>query len=114
MRENPGKQITIYDVPAIEGIALSKAMIQANIIESFRCTGIWLVNRDIFSEVDFVGSLVIERPQPTQDEPVASTSLCPTLAYIQPVSTTSDPMLSFIPTTPSTKPTSTSANARPY
>ncbi|KAK3762513.1 hypothetical protein RRG08_017235 [Elysia crispata] len=61
-RENPGKSLSIYDIPGIAGSELPRATTQHNLIESFRCTGIWPMNRHVFTDRDFAASLVTERP----------------------------------------------------
>ena len=53
--------MTIYDVP---GIALPNAITPRNIISGFQVTGIYLFNRDIFSESDFLPSYLTDRPDP--------------------------------------------------
>ncbi|KAJ8940790.1 hypothetical protein NQ314_010600 [Rhamnusium bicolor] len=83
---NPGKTITIYEIAGLLGIAYPKAFTPTNIINGFRSTGIWPLNRNIFSEEDFLSSSVTDRslenvlpleelPQlPAQRSPVPSTS----------------------------------------
>ena len=61
-RENPEKSLSIYDIPGIAGSELPRATTQHNLIESFRCTGIWPMNRHVFTDRDFAASLVTERP----------------------------------------------------
>ena len=61
-KENPGKSMTIYDVPAIVGETLPRAMLSAHVIQAFNCTGIWPVNKDIFTDADFAPSQLTETP----------------------------------------------------
>ncbi|KAJ8960684.1 hypothetical protein NQ314_006042 [Rhamnusium bicolor] len=82
---NPGKTITIYEVAGLLGIAYTKAFTPTNIINGFRSTGIWPLNRNIFSGEDFLSSSVTDRPlenvlpleelpqRPAQRSPVPST-----------------------------------------
>ncbi|XP_023312650.1 uncharacterized protein LOC111692771 [Anoplophora glabripennis] len=65
MRNNPGKTMTIYDIPSITRTALPLALTPTNIQAEFRCTGIFPFNRDIFSELDFAPSFVTDRPIPS-------------------------------------------------
>ena len=67
MRSNPGKAMTIYDIPGIVKDALPKAFTPSNISAGFRVTGIHPYNKDIFSEVDF-------RPAQTTDQPLIGTT----------------------------------------
>lgn len=81
MRNNPGKTMTIYDIPSIVKQCLPLALTQSNIVAGFICTGICPFNRDIFTELDFAPSYVTDRPAPddttpntTEVVPEASTS----------------------------------------
>ncbi|KAJ8949250.1 hypothetical protein NQ318_022763 [Aromia moschata] len=71
MRNNPGKTMTIYDIPCIVKLALPLALTQSNIIAGFSCTGIYPFNRDIFTEPDFAPSYVTDRPAPENAVPNA-------------------------------------------
>ncbi|GFS25268.1 tigger transposable element-derived protein 6-like protein [Elysia marginata] len=73
-RENPGKVLSIYDIPGIVGSELPRAMTQHNIIESFRCTGIWPVNRHVFTDRDYAAAEVTDRPMPTEATSTHSTT----------------------------------------
>ncbi|CAK9798632.1 MFS-type transporter clz9 [Anthophora plagiata] len=54
MRKNPGARITNYDVAAPVDTAFSKAARLEIAQNGFRCTGIYLLNRDIFSNFGFL------------------------------------------------------------
>lgn len=54
MRNNPGSRITIHLVAHILGEAYPKAFTVPNISSGFRSTGISPLNRDIFSEEDYM------------------------------------------------------------
>ena len=62
MRENAGKPMTVYDIPGMVGATLPKAKVQENIIESFRCTGVWPVDGNTFYCADFAAAEFKERP----------------------------------------------------
>ncbi|CAH2108862.1 unnamed protein product [Euphydryas editha] len=62
--KNPGKPVTIYDIAELIGIAFTRAMTPTNIINSFKKTGIYPFDRDIFTEEDFLPSTVTDRPNP--------------------------------------------------
>lgn len=73
LKMHPGKTVTIYDLPSIVATALPAAATPANIMSGFRCTGIWPLDPNIFTEVDFSPAYVTDRPAPTvTGEPAAS------------------------------------------
>ena len=72
MRNNPGKTMTIYDIPGILKKALPNAITPSNIQTGFRVSGIYPFNRDIFSDDDFMPAAVTDRP-----EPIPSSSASP-------------------------------------
>lgn len=63
LRSNPGKTISIYDIPQLVATALPLAMTPTNISNGYRRTGIYPYNSDIFSEEDFMPSFVTDRPE---------------------------------------------------
>ena len=68
MRSNPGKTITIYEIPAIVNDAHMSAMIPRNILSGFRSTGISPFNRDLFAELDFAPAATTDRERETNQE----------------------------------------------
>ena len=64
MRLNPGKNVTIYDVPKFVSDAQMSAMTPANIISAFRKTGICPFNRAIFGEDEYAPAAVTDREEP--------------------------------------------------
>lgn len=68
MHNNPGKTMTIYDIPPIVKDLLPLALNPANIMSGFKASGIWPLNVDIFQDSDFAPSYVTDRPALT-DEP---------------------------------------------
>ena len=61
MRSNPGKTISIYDIPCLVNEPQLASMVLRNIISGFSSIGIWPYNSEIFSEADFVPSIVSDR-----------------------------------------------------
>ena len=61
MRSNPGKTVTIYEIPSIVNDAHMVAMTPANVLAGFRSTGIFPYNRDLFTEIDFAAAVVTDR-----------------------------------------------------
>lgn len=62
LRSNPGKSMTIYDVPSIVRDALPLALNPLNVIKGFQVTGIEPYNKEIFSDCDFLPSSVTDHP----------------------------------------------------
>lgn len=56
MRSNPGKTMTIYEIPELANQAFIQAMTPANIIAGFRTTGIVPFNRECFIDSDFAAA----------------------------------------------------------
>ena len=54
--ENPGKRITIYDIPECFSRAFEKTSTFANITAGFKKTGIWPLNSDVFTDKGFVAA----------------------------------------------------------
>lgn len=59
---NPGKAMSIYDIPNLVANALSKALTQGNILSGFKATGIQPFNENIFSEDAYLPSFVTDQP----------------------------------------------------
>ena len=61
MRSNPGKTVTIFEIPSIVNDAHMVAMTPANVLAGFRSTGLFPYNRDLFTELDFAAAVVTDR-----------------------------------------------------
>ncbi|KAF2904673.1 hypothetical protein ILUMI_01502 [Ignelater luminosus] len=57
MCQNPSARLTDYDVAGLADIAFTKAA-----QNGFRCMGIQPFNRDVFSDLDFLGSALLDIP----------------------------------------------------
>lgn len=62
LRNNPGKSMTIYDIPSLVRDALPLATTPINIMKGFKVSGIEPFNRDIFGDDEFLPSSVTDRP----------------------------------------------------
>ncbi|XP_063891128.1 uncharacterized protein LOC135116582 [Helicoverpa armigera] len=62
LRNNPGKTMSIHDIPSIVNKALPSALNPANIINGFKKTGIAPFNKDVFQDDDFLSAFVTDRP----------------------------------------------------
>ena len=95
---NPGKTISIYEVGALFGKAYEKAFNPSNITSSFRSTGIWPINPDIFTEEDFLSFYVSDRPLPylatETNESAPESAIATTTSSSQIVSTEAKPSVS--------------------
>ncbi|CAI5650280.1 unnamed protein product [Oreochromis niloticus] len=74
MRNNPGKTMSIYDIPGIVAIAYPLAATPLNIQAGFRVAGIQPYNRNVFLEAKFAPSYVTDRPIPDPALPGPSTN----------------------------------------
>lgn len=64
MRSNPGKTLTIYEIPEFVKSAQMTAITQRNVTAGFAKTGIYPLSRDTFDEDDFAPATVTDRPNP--------------------------------------------------
>ena len=62
MRTNPGKTITIYNIPALVNKACLTSFVPSNILSGFKSTGIFPFDRDIFPEECFAPAETTDRP----------------------------------------------------
>lgn len=61
---NPGKPMTIYNIAENLGHAFPRAFTPENITSGFRVSGIFPLDRNIFTAADFMSSFVTDRPLP--------------------------------------------------
>ncbi|KAJ4436439.1 hypothetical protein ANN_19072 [Periplaneta americana] len=61
LMRNPGKTVSIYEVASLIGQAHERAFSPSNIIPGFRKTGIYLFDRNVFSDADYLVSAVTDR-----------------------------------------------------
>jgi hypothetical protein len=69
---NPGKTITIHNLPGIIREAFDNSFTRTNITGAFKKTGIWPFDISVFTEEDFQCSTVTNRPQPTNTSMIES------------------------------------------
>ena len=81
MRNNPGRTLSIYDIPGIVATALPKATSEENIKAGFAVSGTCPFDRHIFAKSEFSPSYVTDRPQPEEEEsaPAAGPSSAQTI-----------------------------------
>lgn len=117
MMAHPGENFTIYNVASCVGFAYPRAMSPINICAAFKKTGIFPYNRHIFSEEDFMPSLVSERPLPEGER--LDTSIIETLEdevpFIEPESGEESQQPTMSAVRPSTPTVSTETkNSSPF
>ncbi|KAK2574896.1 hypothetical protein KPH14_008348 [Odynerus spinipes] len=77
MINNPGKTMSIHDIPAIVASTYHLALTPKNITAGFMCTGIYPFNPTIFTESDFSPSFVTDRPEEASSFTVTTTPVSP-------------------------------------
>ncbi|CAH1985659.1 unnamed protein product [Acanthoscelides obtectus] len=70
MNNNAGRVVTVFQIGKIFGEAYLKAAAPSNIIKGFEKCGIWALNPDVFTDVDFVAAT-------TTDQAVSNEILVP-------------------------------------
>lgn len=66
LRSHPGLAVSQYQVAQLLGEAYPRAAVMANAMNGFRKTGIWPVDRNVFSDVDFAPADVLTRNEPIE------------------------------------------------
>ncbi|XP_053623521.1 uncharacterized protein LOC128682698 [Plodia interpunctella] len=74
LASHPGKTITIYDIPGLVKTSLPLAATIENIQSGFRVSGISPLNENIFSESEFNGAYVTDRPVPVSQDIAGSST----------------------------------------
>lgn len=64
MIQNAGCRISQYDQASLFGSAYVRTATMEKAVSGFRCCGLWPFDPDVFSEEDFLPSLVTDEPQP--------------------------------------------------
>jgi hypothetical protein len=82
MKNNPGKTMTIYDIPKLVKQPLERASTQGNIVAGFKTTGICPFNPDIFKDADFQASTITDRKMPTSTSGITD-SITPDQTQLQ-------------------------------
>lgn len=75
MVSNPGKTITVRNIPELTHRAYLRAFTNENIISSFKKTGICPLNRLAFSDEYFTPSAVTDQPLLERDEDNANNKI---------------------------------------
>ena len=67
MRNNPGKTMSIYDLPCSIKECWPKASTPLNILHGFNVSGVFPFNRSVFNDDEFAPSYVTDRPAPNSN-----------------------------------------------
>jgi hypothetical protein len=54
LRRNPGKVVTLFQISSLFGRTYLNAANMRTAVNGFRCTGIWPLDRNVFSDADFL------------------------------------------------------------
>lgn len=76
MMNNPARTTTIYNIAMYVKKAYFKAMVPNNIHSGFKKTGIFPLNRDVFSDDDCLTSAVADKPDKSITNSISETSGC--------------------------------------
>ena len=68
MKLNPGKKMSIHDIPSMVRTAFPLATTQNNIQSGFKCSEIWPFNPDVFEEHEYAPSQVTTPQAPAHEE----------------------------------------------
>lgn len=66
MRKYPNMKITLKDIAGLVNSAFSRICRMELAQSGFECTGIYPLNRNVFSDLDFAGSLISSTPEPEE------------------------------------------------
>ena len=66
--EHPATPLTIHDLSPLVNDTFGNVFTIPSIANGFRKSGIWPLNRDVFTEADFLGARLTESADPTADD----------------------------------------------
>ena len=79
LHSNPGKTVTIYEIPTIVCEAHVLAITPPDITAGFKSTGIPTFNRDLFAKGNFAPPETIDKPDPSLEVANVAEHLIPSL-----------------------------------
>jgi hypothetical protein len=72
---HPGRVVTVNQLPELFGAAYLRSASALTAVNGFMKTGIWPINRNVFSEADFAAALPTDMPVPHHPDESESVSL---------------------------------------
>ena len=69
MLSNPGRRISTYEQAELFGKAYETTAAIGKAVSGFACTGLWPFNPNVFSDEDFLPSMVTDEAQPSMFVP---------------------------------------------
>lgn len=72
LRSNPGKVVTLFQIAALFGAAYLQASTMMTAVNGFRKCGIWPVDNNVFTDVDFLAAKTTDIQRPTDSEETVS------------------------------------------
>lgn len=85
LRTNVGQKVTQFEVAALLTEAYTNSATISNAVNGFKASGIWPVNRNVFSETDFVASenlLIPETAEPEKEDTSVEATDVPAENYV--------------------------------
>lgn len=87
MSNHPGRAITIYDIASLSASAFNEGFSRQNIISGFLKTGCYPMNRNVFSDEDFMASQVTDIEDPQAPSPSSNINVEPNVQELATSST---------------------------
>lgn len=66
LRCHPGRVVTQFQTAELFGKAYVSAATMTTAINAFRATGIWPINKDVFTDADFAPADTTDNPEPAE------------------------------------------------
>ena len=82
MFRNVGKTLSIYQLAELGGTAFTRACTQQNIQAGFKSSGIWPLDKDIFTDIDFMPTDITYRPLVSEPKTSLTPLIQPSLANV--------------------------------
>ena len=81
---HPGRVVTVEQLPLLFRDAYLRAASALTAVNGFRKTGIWPINRDVFSEADFAAAVPTDVPLNSDSEVATSSSEAAVISVMEP------------------------------
>ena len=98
LRQNPGRVVTQFQIAQLFGKAYLRSATMITAINGFSTPGIYPLDRNVFSEADFLAAEATDIPYEEDVTPATTTSLPLASAYSEPASSASPVSVSTSPT----------------